>query len=119
MGVLSQIWREMPLKRLHWPAKGCRAYGSLSLSSILKKYASTGQSIRISDENARVSSRVMILSFITYVVNIRVEIACLVFDEKRHAAVLAIRPAVIPRRLNLSAMLAQHIAQSNQSRSVG
>jgi hypothetical protein len=31
----------------------------------LKMYASTGQSIKISDENAKVSSRVMILSFIT------------------------------------------------------
>jgi hypothetical protein len=65
MGVLSQIGLEMAGNQAGWPAKGYRAYGSLSLSSILKMYASTGQSIKIRAENAKVSSSVMSLSFIT------------------------------------------------------
>lgn len=60
MGVLSQIGQKMAGNQIGWPA-----YGSLSLSSILKMYASKGQSIKIRAENVRVSSRVMILSFIT------------------------------------------------------
>lgn len=44
--------------------KAMAGYGSKSLSSDLKIYDSTGQSIKIKAEKAKVMSTVMILSFI-------------------------------------------------------